>query len=238
MNNHLHLLLEGGLSDIHLFSERLRRQIRRFEIDRGYPLSDDWGFHLLQAKDLLALRRFFVYISRNPYVASRNATPTGYPWSGNAFLFNDARRYFQSGIPYDILPIRDKRKICRSHEVELPSPYRVADGMILPESFLSIQRAEQFFKSANQYFSYLYRQGESDVEIAHLIGESILLPNDEVFSIVCGWYRVKTVKQLSAEQRLEAAKRMRFELASNPKQISQVLRLPLTDVERMFPRAQ
>ena len=235
MNNHLHLLVEGSIEDIKLFSLRLESLLRKHQKTRGYVLPSDWCFHELWIKDLPMLRNVIAYISRNPYVASRDATPTGYLWSSGYLLFNPSRRYIEKGVPFHGLRYREKRSICRSHELELPERYMVANEMILPASFVDYQRTEQFFQSANQYFSYLFRRGEADVEISRMTGESILLPNDEVFSIVCGWYQVKTTKMLEQNQRFDAAKRMHRQLGSNPKQIAQILRLPLAQVEQMFP---
>jgi hypothetical protein len=73
------------------------------------------------------------------------------------------------------------------------------------------------------------------MEIAKTIGESILLPNEDAFLIVSSWYPRQKIYSLTVQQRLEAAKRMKRELSSNNKQIAQVLRLPLTSVEEIFP---
>lgn len=236
MNNHLHLLVEGAVEQIKGFSQYLAALLRKYQKSRGCVLPPDWGFHELWINDLQMLRNVIAYISRNPYVASRDATPTGYPWSGGYLLFNASRRFFAKGILVENMPVKEKRALCRSHNIFLSPRYRLLDGMILPDSFINYERTEQFFVSANQYFSYLFRKGEADIEIARMTGESILLPNDEVFSIVCSWFQVKSTKVLQQDQRLEAAIKMHRQLGSNAKQIAQVLRLPLAQVEAMFPR--
>lgn len=235
MNNHMHLLAEGPTEAVKQLELKLVALFRRFQKTRGYNLRADWGFHELWIVDLSMFRKIVAYISRNPYVASRDATPTGFLWSGGYLFFNKTRRLLVSGIEFPALSYREKRQICRSHDIELPKRYRVHQGVILPESFVDYAYTESFFNSANQYFTYLYRQGEADVEIARMVGESMLLPNDEVFSIVSSWYQVKSTKMLDMNQRLDAAKRMRHELGSNARQISQILRLPISQIEQMFP---
>jgi hypothetical protein len=99
------------------------------------------------------------------------------------------------------------------------------------------KRAESFFESAHQYFHQLSRKVEADAETARWIGETILLPNEDVFRIVADWYKVQTVKLLTPDQRLAAARRMKAELMSNNKQIAQVLSLPLNQIDLLFPVA-
>ena len=122
--------------------------------------------------------------------------------------------------------------------MDIPEHWRCHNGMILRSSFMDYQRTQQFFLSANQYFQWLSRRKESDIEIAKWIGESILLPNEDVLRIVSNWYKVKSVTALDLEQRLEAARKMKTELWSNNKQIAQVLRLPLTQIDLLFPVAR
>lgn len=130
---------------------------------------------------------------------------------------------------------RDRRCICRSHDIDLPSSYRVLDGMILRSSFIDYQQTESLFHSANQYFSLLSRHGESDVEIAQMLGEGIQLPNEEVFQIVAQWHRGRSLRELTPVEKALAAKRMKLRLSSSNKQITQVLQLPPEEVERLFP---
>lgn len=81
----------------------------------------------------------------------------------------------------------------------------------------------------------LTRKVEADAETARWIGEIIQLPNEDVFRIVSDWYKVKTASLLLPDQRLEAARRMKAELMSGNKQIAQVLRLPIDQVNQFFP---
>ena len=124
-----------------------------------------------------------------------------------------------------------------SHDIDMPDSFRVCEGMILRRSFVQYKRTESLFNSANQYFMFLCRRGESDVEIGRKIGEQIQLPSDEVFQIVGSWYPGSSVRDLAPKDRLEAAQSMKRRLNSSNKQISQVLRLPLDAVDRMFPHA-
>ena len=237
MNNHLHLVLEGISEDVDIFIERLKKRVRRFLHQKGKDLKL-WNIRKDQITDLTHLRNVIVYIARNPYVARRDSTPTGYRWGSSHLLFNNNICDYAEGIPYEELSYNDKRKVCRSHDIDLPNGYRYYNGMILRASFVDFRRAETFFGSANKYFQWLSRRKESDITIARWIGESILLPNEDVFRIVSDWYGVTSITSLLPDQRIEAASRMKADLNSNNKQIAQVLKLPLKQIEELFPSAK
>jgi REP element-mobilizing transposase RayT len=235
MNNHLHFLLEGPYEQVLHFTERFRKAMSRYQLARGNPSLAKWDIQIKAINDLRNLQNAILYISRNPSVAGRDVTPVGYKWSSAQFMFNNNCEYYLPGIPFKTLTFREKRAITRLRDITLPEKYRVLDGMILRQSFVDYKRAEEFFESAHQYFRLLARRVESDAETARWLGESILLPNEDVFRIVADWYNVKMVSLLTTVQRLEAARRMKAELMSNNKQIAQVLRLPLEQIDKLFP---
>lgn len=237
MNNHLHLVLEGVSEDVDIFIKRVKQKIRRFLLQKGKDLNQ-WNVRKDQITDLTHLRNVIIYVARNPYVARRDSTPTGYRWGSSHLLFNDNICDYAPGIPYADISYDEKRMVCRSHDINLPESYRYHGGMILRTSFVDYHRAEEFFASGNQYFQWLSRRKESDITIARWIGESILLPNEDVFRIVSDWYNVKAITSLSIQQRLEAAPRMKADLNSNNKQIAQVLKLPLKQIDELFPSAK
>ncbi len=236
MNNHLHLVLEGPEQAVETFTVQLRKRMKRRLSKRGKDLNK-WHIQANRIEDLQHLRYAILYVARNPYVARRDATPTGYRWGGSHLLFNANLPDYAQGKPFQELSYLERRNICHSHDMDIPEHWRCHNGMILRSSFMDYQRTQQFFLSANQYFQWLSRRKESDIEIAKWIGESILLPNEDVLRIVSNWYKVKSVTALDLEQRLEAARKMKTELWSNNKQIAQVLRLPLTQIDLLFPVA-
>lgn len=238
MNNHLHFVMEGPEEKVILFANRLRRAMSRYQLAKGNPSLSKWDIQVKPILDLRNLRNAILYVSRNPSVAERNCTPFGYKWSGAQLMFNDNLVYYNAGVPFNNLTFREKRSITRQRDIVLPQEYRVADGMILRASFVDYKRAESFFESAHQYFHQLSRKIEADAETARWIGENILLPNEDVFRIVADWHKVQSVKLLTPDQRLAAARRMKAELMSNNKQIAQVLSLPLNQINLLFPVAK
>lgn len=238
MNNHLHFVFEGAYEQVLVFVERFRKMMSRYQLAKGNPSLNRWDIQIKSIDDLKYLRNALLYVFRNPSVAMRNCTPLGYKWSSAQLMFNENLYRYSQGVPYNSLTYREKRLIAHSRELILPDSYRVLDGMILRECFVDYKRAESFFESAHQFFYQLGRKVESDAETARWIGEKILLPNEDVFGIVSAWYNVQKTSLLSTNQRLEAARRMKAELMSNNKQIAQVLRIPIEQVDQFFPVAQ
>lgn len=238
MNNHLHFVFEGAYEQVLVFVERFRKMMSRYQLAKGNPSLNRWDIQIKSIDNLKYLRNALLYVFRNPSVAMRNCTPLGYKWSSAQLMFNENLYRYSQGVPYNSLTYREKRLIAHSRELILPDSYRVLDGMILRECFVDYKRAESFFESAHQFFYQLGRKVESDAETARWIGEKILLPNEDVFGIVSAWYNVQKTSLLSTNQRLEAARRMKAELMSNNKQIAQVLRISIEQVDQFFPVAQ
>ena len=235
MNNHFHVVVEGGQLQVEDMVDRSKTMLRQYLLRRNKPRDCRLEIRIDPLTTLSALRRGVLYTDRNAYVARRDSTPTGYPWGGGSLLFNGDLWLMTLGTAYSELTFREKRSICHGRDLNLPGVFRCHNGMILKTSFVCYKRTESFFNSANQYFSMLLRHAESDVEFSRMIGESILLPNEDVFMIVSGWYPGQKLYSLTVQQRVDAAKRMKRELGSNNKQIAQVLRLPLSQVEAWFP---
>ena len=238
MNNHHHVLGKGSSSNARDFADILREKMRRYQLSLGNPSLKELKIQIDDVLDLKQFRNYVGYIDRNAYVARLDSTPAGYPWGSGNLFFNGNLWMMSEGVAWDTLSVEKRRKICQSHSINLPSSYRVRDGMILRSSFIDYRHTEGLFNSANQYFSMLTRRGEADVEIARMKGEGIQLPNEEVFQIVGSWYPESGIRGLGAPERWGAARSMKKRLNSSNKQIAQVLHLPLTDVDRIFPRPQ
>ena len=238
MSNHHHVMGAGCLQQAERFAEILHDGERKYQRSLGKPSLKEWNIRIDETSDLKAFRNRIAYTDRNAYVARLDSMPTGYPWGAAGLLFNGNLYRMNPGIPYDKVGGREKRLICRSHNADLPSSYRVLDGMILRSSFVDYHKTESLFNSANQYFTLLTRRGEADVEMAAMLGEKIQLPTEEVFQIVGSWFPGKSIRALEPDERLKAAHMMKQRLASSNRQITQVLRLPAADVNRMFPKPE
>ena len=200
-----------------------------------------WSARFDRAENLNSLRNMAVYIPRNAYLVLPDQTPFGFEWTCSDLFFNGHIKDLNPGVPYESLSRAEKRKICRSANLELPSGYRVRDGMITRESFVEKPGLECMFNSGNQFFNKLARNAEVDLEIAHRLGEELMIPDDEMYSLVNLWCRrdlsIKGgIVELTPVQRLGMARKMHDEYNSDNRQIAQILKIPRRDVDDMFPK--
>ena len=246
MSNHGHWLLGGPLAVAEDFFDIWRVCLWNYERSKGMK-SDlrRWEAQFSEVEDLTAFRNCSAYIARNGYLAMKDVTPFGYEWCSADLFFNGHLKDLDPGAPYSTLTRDAKRRLCRSSEVELPDGYRVRNGLITRESYIVLPGVEAMFNSGSQYFNKLARNAEADMVISHMIGETIMIPDDEMFAIVAHWARRDLgveagLKGLNPDQRIELARRMHNEYNSDNRQIAQILRLPRDAVDRMYratPRA-
>ena len=235
MNNHHHVLGKGDYVTASNFVALLHASMRRYQASLGRPSLKEWDVQIKRTEDLKQFRNQVAYSDRNAYVARLDSIPTGYCWGSAQLFFNRNLWLRNEGTPYSQVGGREKRIICRSHDVDLPSHFRVYKGMILRSSFVDYHTTEKMFNSANQYFTMLTRRGEADIEMANLLGERIQLPHEEVYQIVSGWYPGQRLTKLDYDMKLKAAMQMKQKLRCSNRQIIQILNLPAADVDKMFP---
>ena len=238
MNNHHHVIGAGSLQKARAFCSSFKDKMRRYQLSLGNKSLKDWEIRVDLTSDVKQFRNRVAYTDRNAYVVRLDSTPFGYPWGSANLFFNGNMWLSNPGTAWNDLTIDTRRSICRSHDIDLPEAYRVVDGMITRQSFVNYRLTESLFNSANQYFTMLSRHGEADIELSKMLGEGIQLPNEEVFQIVGSWHSGSSLRDLAMEERLGSAKRMKTQLGSSNKQISQILQLDLQAVERMFPSAR
>ena len=89
MNNHLHFVFEGAYEQVLVFVERFRKMMSRYQLAKGNPSLNRWDIQIKSIDNLKYLRNALLYVFRNPTVAMRNCTPTGYKWSSAQLMFNE-----------------------------------------------------------------------------------------------------------------------------------------------------
>ena len=240
MNNHLHAILAGPPSSCELMFLEIKKKLRMNYARSGRVVNfDKFNCRLLEITSLQSLRNEIVYVNRNGYVARPDCTPFSYPWGAGACLFNPFLRHLPS-VSYDDLTIREKRKLCRSNNVDLGrSHLMVYDGVILPSGYCVIAESESFFRNAHHYYNLLSKRYEAYSEVASHLHESIFIADEEMYSAVCAlclkYYNVKTPTQLAAKDKVEMARKMRQDYNASNRQIKSILRLEAELVNELFP---
>lgn len=245
MSNHVHLILSGERSRceamFELFFTRLKRFFqnseRRVDLGAFQP-------QLIPIDNLNSLRNEIVYVNRNGFVVNASYTPFSYPWGAGDLYFNAMCQLLElmGGASFNSLTSRDKVKICRSKDCALSDSIKVLGDYIIVSSFCKIKDGERYFRDAHHYFNLLSKSFEAFSETAKRLGDAVLISDEEMFDVVrqlcLKHYGIKKPNLLTAEAKLEIAKKMHFDYKASNKQIQRILKVSQDILGTLFPQAK
>ncbi len=100
---------------------------------------------------------------------------------------------------------------------------RTLDGYACPMSFCQIEKAEEYYRNASNFFYEISRNIESQKAIAEEIGEQIRYTDDEMFRIAVAQskksYGESSPCLLSQSAKTELARLLHFEWGASRKQL-------------------
>ena len=239
MGNHVHLILAGTKEDcikvFDLFAARLKKAFPKTQ------RTIDWSkfkMDILPIENLPALRNEIIYTNRNAFVANSAYTPDSYPWGGGCAYFCPWLKHLTT-TPLGELPILTQRALLHTKKIAQFADIKVIDSMPFIPSFCDISLGESMFRDARSYFNSLTRNAEAFSQIASRLKDSIFLTDEELYSVICSHiskeYSVKTPSQLSAQQKIDTARRMHFDYNATNQQLRRMLRMDLSILEELFP---
>ena len=239
MSNHLHVLYAGTKVSGERFFDQFLPRLSRIA-GSSINLS---GFKpkFIPLLELKAVRNEIVYINRNGYVVNPECTPFSYPWGSGTLYFNPLFDRIPSR-PYSSLNQADKRRICRSRDINLSGNPSVIGNLIAPYEYCHVSDiGERLFRNAHQYFNLLSRDYEAYSEVAKSLGDSMFIPDEEMFSVarqVCTRYNVNNPTLLKPQERIEVARIMHSEYNASNKQLQRILKLDKGIVSQLFPNKE
>ena len=188
----------------------------------------------------MGLQNELAYIVRNPFVAMKDVNPLAYPWCSGYLYFNNMLDL--SGEPLCALGTRKLRAFCCSRYPEIPqTSILVRDGMAIPATFTDYRKAMSFFDDARQFIMCVFKNVEAQVEIAHRMGEKPFLNDDELYGTVIRQSRLLfqtgKIQDLSDQQKMRLAHRLKAYYQCSNAQVARVLYLPIQTVNDLFPLA-
>ena len=193
---------------------------------------------ILPIENLLALRNEIIYTNRNAFVANPAYTPDSYPWGGGCAYFCPWLKHLMT-TPLGELPILTQRALLHTKKIAPFADIKVIDSMPFIPSFCDISLGESMFRDARSYFNSLTRNAEAFSQIASRLKDAIFLTDEELYSVICSHiskeYSVKTPSQLSAQQKIDTARRMHFDYNASNQQLRRMLRMDLSILEELFP---
>jgi len=243
MSTHTHTIMAGTrqLCSDYLKAERERLYRYLESNDRFLDLTAFKCDDPVEITDLDCARNEIAYCNRNGYVGSPQYHPFSYQWGAGAYYFNPYAKS-QLGIPFNNIPFKTKRYLMRRRVTNMPEGYRYANGMILPNSYARIDIGESLFRDAHHYFNSVVKNVESYSAIAKRYGDKVILPREELYSVVTMMarrdYDIKQPSLLPPSAKCQIAKVMHYDYNATNSQIQSILKLPIEQVREMFPMSK
>ncbi len=231
MDNHIHLLLLGVLSDCLTYVDTV---LHRLSLQLKTGICQANHMEITPIKGVIHLRNEICYIHRNPYKA-RIASPQSYPWSSACLYFCP---FFEKGEPIGNLGKRDQRALFHTGLTIKPDLMH-RDGLILPTSFVSLTLGQKAFDNSVQYFDILRRYNlEAEVAENHGVHESITFSDKEmeqkISIILQNEYHVKDLHQLDRKELLMLARKLSSRFGVREKQLVRLLGLESSILQKIL----
>ena len=239
MGNHIHLILAGQKEDCIMVFEIFTSRLKQVFAKAGRIINwNNLKMDILPIEDIQALRNEIIYVNRNAFVSNPSYTPDSYPWGGGCAYFNPWLRHVKT-TPLENMKVNSQRALLHTRDVSPFLQLIEAGGMPFIPSFCDIKLGESMFRDARTYFNSLTRNAEAFSQIAARLKDSVFLTDEELYSVICTYinkeYSVKTPSQLSAQQKIDTARRMHFNYNASNQQLRRMLRMDIAILEELFP---
>lgn len=240
MNNHLHFILEGPESQCRAFYSFIQQKL-------AFALGRSGRGHIAQMctpsfvpiNSLKQLRDEIVYVIRNPFVDRVNVNMHAYKWCSGYLYFNPfLEDMFVKGVSASKMTIEKRRAFKRERNPDIDPRIMVLNGVALPSCFVDYNRTESFFENARQFFQWLYKNVESQIEVARRIGETIVLDDIEIWSIARRLSKelggTDAPRELPNEAKGRLIKTLKFDYSASNTQIARCVGMPVAAINNLF----
>lgn len=240
MNNHMHILIQGEKKEIETFFNYFYGKLRRMLL-RQKRISDlpKPKYSLNQITTDSHLRNAIAYINRNGYVTNPNATPFSYEWGAARYFFNRLHANEEKKFLKKMYN-REKINFFHTRDIDFPDNYYLTNGYISPLCYCKIEECEMLFKNAHQYCWLITRNVESFKEIADLVGDKIFYTDEELYTAMLQFtnkhFKNIKVNTLDKNEKIQTAKHLRFSFNASNRQISRMLKIPESLIDKLFPK--
>ena len=254
MDNHVHFIFYGTLAQCKDFISRYKSVISRW-ITEKYGINgylSNLPTEIISIDSEEALMETIAYIDRNSIMAGYKYLPCDYPWGSARYMFREMSHVkcaSYQGVSTQSLSVRDVeeievsdlqtveyRSLVRSRK-QIPPDWVIDQyGMIMPYCFLSVDTLKRLFVSPLRYLYFLSRKLEGKIDLQQ--GIKAFIPDKEMRVITAllskEIFATDCVKSLDFESKIVLARKLRYQYASTPKQISRMLSLDVATLSEFI----
>ena len=240
MDNHFHFIVEGMAAQALAFYDNFQGMFGKY-LSRHGRSGTIMGLAEPGLKTITSLRQLrneIAYVLRNPFVVNPDVNVFAYPWTSGNLYFNSFLEC--EGVPANTLSVRELRRITIMRNLpEIDSSIYFKNGVAQSWSFVDYKFAESFFDNARQFIFCVLRNVEGQIEAALNCGEIPVLCDDEliphVYKLCSEKFRADSPSALDTSAKKQLALMLKKTYYSSNKQIARLAKLPLADVNTLFP---
>ncbi len=240
MDNHFHFIVEGMAAQALAFYDNFRGMFGKY-LSRHGRSGTIMGLAEPGLKTITSLRQLrneIAYVLRNPFVVNPDVNVFAYPWTSGNLYFNSFLEC--RGASANTLSVRELRRITIMRNLpDIDSSIHFKDGAAQSWSFVDYKYAESFFDNARQFIFCVLRNVEGQIEAALNCGEIPVLCDDEliphVYKLCSEKFRADSPSALDTSAKKQLALMLKKTYYSSNKQIARLAKLPLADVNTLFP---
>ena len=224
MSNHFHFVLYGSYSECRKFANEYKRlcgMLVNKQQGIEHSLKDvEIQIKKIDSKEYLA--HAIAYILRNPIAAGFRLMPHQYAWgSGNCYFRED---YTPTGRRLDSFSSRELASKVLMSKTKLPEDYIVNDDlMISPLCYVDYKTVEEIFGHPSRFLGQLSAKREAEFELYLGIADRYTPDIEElktsVTELIQVEFEVKSISQLSIEQKIRLCSLMHRNFHASRKQI-------------------
>ena len=238
MGNHFHFILSGSYNECWKFGNEYKR-LCALMMKRSQDCTSALRNVEIQIKaitDLRYLENAIAYVLRNPIVAGFRLMPHQYPWSSGDMYFRHS--YVPEGRRADSFTVRELSRLLNSKQ-PIPGHYVIDDfGIISPLNYIDYKTVEEIFKHPSRLMGLLSTKKEAEFEVFIGIGDKynpdIQELKESVKELIGCQFGVKSVSQLSIEQKIILCGLMRRNFHASRKQIAFITRLNMETINKVI----
>lgn len=239
MSNHFHFILSGPYHECWKFGNEFKRMcammMKQMQgIGEGMK---DVDIMIKKITDKEYLESAIAYVLRNPIVAGFRLMPHQYPWSSGDMYFRNS--YCPTGRRADSFGYKELTQHILNSKIEIPGDYIIDEaGMISPLCYVDYKTVEALFRHPSRLMGMLSAKKEYEFEIFLGIADKYTPDleelRDSVHELLKVEFGVRTVSQLSMEQKIRLCGMMHRNFRASRKQIALITRLNLETINKII----
>jgi len=247
-DTHPHFLLFGSYEDCLKFKTKYEYSYKRYvSSSRGSIEGMKLEICMYEIKDESHLMNVGTYVINQATKDGKKVMPYDYLLGTGSMYFrpkshrpiwcyNSDGEYVEPSLFGD-LTIREKAALLHI-KPDIPLSWLICNGYLLPQNYVDVMRFESIYRSHNCFRTFLSSGKSKETPIIQKLAEvrGIMIEDFEArricSQIIWEKFKMRDVRKLTPKQRIEIALELRNRYGLNRRQISIVVHLPLSELEK------